>query len=292
MAHYQVINQTTKTPPVSPTHGDCYIPEATATGDWAGYEGQVAMAITSDDDTSHTWYFVELAEGDTVYDAALNLWYFHNGSSLQDVQDAASIAFTPTGSIVATKVATAIVEVSGDIDTHLADTTPHASEFAGTSFPGSPYDGQVFYRTDLQMGFRYFGTRAKWLSEQAEVFRLSRNASGITVASWLRRQNGADSNGAPFYAKRDGTIVEYAGSLLGTISSSDFDIGTVASLGAGSLSSVLLTITRTGTGPFGSQAADVDFTSGDMLAVQYDPTGGSDSGITPTLDFTIRWRAS
>lgn len=428
---FRVENITTTTPPGSPTHGVAYVPAATATDEWAGQEGALAVAVTSDDDTSHTWYFIAPIEGDFVWDKGANTLYVYDGTSLVDLssggggggaptnaeyvvatsngtltaervlggesgvitidngtggattiqltpggvanaklanmaqatvkgrasgagtgaptdltaaqlrailnvedgaaadQSASEVAFTPAGSIAASDVQAAVEEVSGDVDTHLlALSNPHGTKwtnlgetpasfsgdggkllrvnagatavehvaasdlYSGTSFPGSPYDGQPFYRTDLQMAFRYFGTRSKWLSEHVETFCLARNASGVSSASWLRRQNGVDVNLAPFYARRDGTIVEYSGAITGTVSNSDFDIGTIANLGASSLSSVLLAINRTSTGPFGSQAADTDFSSGDLIAVQYDPTAGGDSGNQPALDITIRWRAS
>ena len=42
-----------------------------------------------------------------------------------------------------------------------------ASAYAGSSFPGSPSDGQPFYRTDLDIPelFHYDATRGKWLGE-------------------------------------------------------------------------------------------------------------------------------
>ena len=37
------------------------------------------------------------------------------------------------------------------------------ADVAGTSFPGTPYDGQMFFRTDLDDNFWYDSTRSKWL---------------------------------------------------------------------------------------------------------------------------------
>ena len=49
---------------------------------------------------------------------------------------------------------------------------------AGTAFPASPYDGQSYYRTDLDVPevFHWDATRGKWLGE-LRVYQLSRNSS-------------------------------------------------------------------------------------------------------------------
>ncbi len=61
----------------------------------------------------------------------------------------------------------------------------------GTVFPGSPVNGQQFYRTDLDPSpvlFTYDDARAKWLGE-IETDGAGRNGSQVT-ATYLRRFNG------------------------------------------------------------------------------------------------------
>jgi hypothetical protein len=41
--HLSVKDRTTAAPPTAPTNGDTYIVAASATGDWAGKSGQVAL---------------------------------------------------------------------------------------------------------------------------------------------------------------------------------------------------------------------------------------------------------
>jgi hypothetical protein len=50
-----------------------------------------------------------------------------------------------------------------DDHTQYFNDTRLQAKLAGTSFPGSPYDGQPFYRTDLDDNFWYDSTRSKWL---------------------------------------------------------------------------------------------------------------------------------
>jgi hypothetical protein len=46
--HLSVIDRDLTAPPGSPTSGDTYIPAATATGDWAGHEDEIALWDGSD----------------------------------------------------------------------------------------------------------------------------------------------------------------------------------------------------------------------------------------------------
>lgn len=79
-----VINQTTSTPPSSPSDGHAYIVGSSPTGDWSGLEGQVAAWINGE------WiYFVPRA-GWMVYDEALSTHVVFNGTSWASV----SVTFT------------------------------------------------------------------------------------------------------------------------------------------------------------------------------------------------------
>jgi len=65
-------------PPGSPTVGDVYIPLATATGDWAGQEGNFAVYL--DVAGANTWVFVIPLEGMTRWIADTNVHEVYNGS--------------------------------------------------------------------------------------------------------------------------------------------------------------------------------------------------------------------
>lgn len=61
-------------PPGSPVDGDVYIPAATATGDWAGQEGDFAVYFNG-------WLFVTPAEGMTAYIADEDKWLVYDGTN-------------------------------------------------------------------------------------------------------------------------------------------------------------------------------------------------------------------
>jgi hypothetical protein len=56
-----VIDMTTTAPPASPTDGDSYIIDATATGDWVGRENDIAMWLNGQ------WNYATPKEGWLIY---------------------------------------------------------------------------------------------------------------------------------------------------------------------------------------------------------------------------------
>lgn len=60
-------------PPGSPSHGDAYIPDATATGDWAGEEDNIAIW----DDENSEWWFIAPKTGRNMWvvdEAIMVVW--------------------------------------------------------------------------------------------------------------------------------------------------------------------------------------------------------------------------
>jgi hypothetical protein len=72
-----VINQLAD-PPATPGKGDRYIVIATASGDWAGHEGDIAWCSNA---TGPVWSFDTPAEGWQLWDKNANAFYYHNGTS-------------------------------------------------------------------------------------------------------------------------------------------------------------------------------------------------------------------
>jgi hypothetical protein len=70
-----IIDKDLSTPPGSPTSGDCYIVGATATGDWATHEDDVAQY------KSTAWEFYTPNTGWVVYVDDESKWYKWGGSS-------------------------------------------------------------------------------------------------------------------------------------------------------------------------------------------------------------------
>ena len=78
---------------------------------------------------------------------------------------------------------------------------------AGVAFPGSPANGDLFNRTDLDMLFRYDTTRAKWLSEHSEMFSCGRGAVNPLVNVYCILSNATMSSTNGIRMPRNGTIV-------------------------------------------------------------------------------------
>jgi len=70
-----VIDQTTTTPPASPSDGDSYLVATGATGAWSSQDGKVAMSYDG------AWYFVTPVEGWILYDQDVGDHYKYTGVS-------------------------------------------------------------------------------------------------------------------------------------------------------------------------------------------------------------------
>jgi len=77
----------------------------------------------------------------------------------------------------------------------------------GTSFPGSPSDGDLFNRTDLDMVFRYDAGRSKWLSEQSAFFDCGRGTVPANADVYARVGDATMSSASGLRMPRNGTIV-------------------------------------------------------------------------------------
>ena len=72
-----VINQTTTSPPGSPSDGDRYIIGTGATGAWAGKDKQIAVYILA----AAAWSYYVPAEGWLAWDETVNATFVYDGSS-------------------------------------------------------------------------------------------------------------------------------------------------------------------------------------------------------------------
>lgn len=85
-----VMDRDLTAPPGSPGEGDCYIPAATATGDWAGQEDKIAQYVNDE------WVFYTPATNwlSGVDDEGIIIRY--NGSAWEELVPNASGSWTPT----------------------------------------------------------------------------------------------------------------------------------------------------------------------------------------------------
>lgn len=77
----------------------------------------------------------------------------------------------------------------------------------GTSFPGSPGDGDLFNRTDLDKVFRYDSGRTKWLSEDRMIIQMGKSSAGAAATQYLQVCDVILSSTVGQNIARNGTIV-------------------------------------------------------------------------------------
>lgn len=212
------------------------------------------------------------------------------GSSANIVAVTGDVTLAPSGTIkCSSKRITALADGTASTDAiNLGQLDGRID--SGASFPGSPAEGALFYRTDLDLLFYYDSSRTKWLSTHLAVYSCGRNATGITTYVDLRRENGMGLSLAPWVMPCAGVVVGYGGRIhAGTVTNTDFLIGTYS---GGSMTTTLVTINRTALYNFSASNTNAAFSSGDLLAVDVDPTPGSDSINYPSMDVYVRWTAT
>jgi hypothetical protein len=93
-----VISSSQVTPPVTPADGDSYfIPgDGTATGDWAGHEGQVADYDLETDE----WIFTDVPDNTLIFDEATNSWQTVVGGVPEDAPWVPSDILTTKGDLL------------------------------------------------------------------------------------------------------------------------------------------------------------------------------------------------
>ncbi|MBY6055374.1 DUF2793 domain-containing protein [Leisingera daeponensis] len=77
-----VTNATTSAPPGSPTAGDCYIVASGGSGDWSGWDGDLAMYADG------TWYRLTVQNGFRAWDLSQNRILVRKGGAWMDLAQA------------------------------------------------------------------------------------------------------------------------------------------------------------------------------------------------------------
>jgi hypothetical protein len=165
-------------------------------------------------------------------------------------------------------------------DSHIADSSIHfaSSDVAGTSFPGSPYSGQMFYRTDLEDTFWYNSTLSKWLGSP-ETFAYGFTAN-LTIGSWFKTAGNTTTSA------KSGHSLGYAATITGYAYTQNAAVGSgnyrVYINGVGSTSFAHTAIKASGT-------LNIDVAANDVISVK------NESGVAvaaPVLNLTIKRKAT
>lgn len=194
-----VINQTTATPPGSPSDGDCYIVAASPTGAWTGETKALAYYNVN------AWQFATPLEGWIVYDQAQHEFYYYNSSGV----------WTSLPTHIQTKLG-------------LYTTGVFASK------PGAPITGQQYLATDLGTAgilIVYDGTKWKPATGSAILY-----LNGVQTT--LHTGDTAETNlkalkiPAGLLSANGGLRINFLGAATGTTNTKTFNIRWTASSGS------------------------------------------------------------
>jgi hypothetical protein len=150
----------------------------------------------------HSVTFTQASAADPLTDiTALEAETLTDGSNadLLHVHDASAITYDDTGDIH--------IDAS-DVENALKDLDAAISAFkipSGTAFPvtPTPADGDLFYRTDLNLTFQYDGSRSKWLS----ITQMFLDWGSNSASSSYLNIHGAAATQTGYLMPRNGTII-------------------------------------------------------------------------------------
>lgn len=147
-----------------------------------------------------------------------------------DAHDASAISFSPAGTIAATDVQAAIEEVA-------TEAGAAGGVASGTSFPGSPANNDLFYRTDRDLLYFYDGTRWLTVTLYTQTFGAWNGLTGVAGTDYY----------APVNQDYDMWLVDLLASMEHTTSASgNYFTATLYSKDGSTLSSAIAAVNGNG----------------------------------------------
>lgn len=126
---------------------------------------------------------------------------------------------------------------------------------SGTTFPGTPDPGDIFYRTDLNTTYQYDGSRSKWLSMTQMFLDWGSN---VADGKYLNI-HGAAATQTGYLMPYDGTIISVTAKIASGNQSKEIEIVRNNDK-ANTLDSFSLT-----SGSYSSVTKNIDFSAGDYI---------------------------
>ncbi len=153
----------------------------------------------------------------------------------------------------------------------------------GTSFPGSPANGDLFYRNDLNLLFHYDGSRSKWLS--VTTFGMSGYRNLVAGVGLVYLDGFSATNGVKM--PHAGTLISFSvkNNTAVTRDVKIYKWDGVATTLLGTLSLVAESEKYT-------DSADADFGEGDSLTIAVDFTAGSGALNDAFVLAEVAWRVA
>ncbi len=157
---------------------------------------------------------------------------------------------------------------------------------SGTTFPGSPISGTLYYRTDVDSLFKYDASRSKWLTVDNHTLTCGRAAITAGGTTYMRVGDATQSSVTGFKMIKNGTIIGASVQNINTLTvARNIDIR-INNSTVNRYTMVILTGT---TGTIVDNI-NLDFTSGNLIQVVATPatTGAAIDNVVVVIDLAYR----
>lgn len=153
----------------------------------------------------------------------------------------------------------------------------------GSSFPSNPSNGDMFFRTDLNMVFQYDSTRTKWLSSDRQIFTCGKNSVVAGTTGYMGIADLTFTSTEGFIMPRNGTITSVNYRNANTVTRNiEFRVNNSTT------NRVVLTLTAATSGS--NLAVNLDFNANDIIQVVAIAGAAGNTVARSIAEFEVAWR--
>ncbi|HPI81864.1 MAG TPA: hypothetical protein PK122_01380 [Candidatus Paceibacterota bacterium] len=157
---------------------------------------------------------------------------------------------------------------------------------SGTSFPGSPINGDLFYRNDLFLQFVYDSSRGKWLSTNRASYTVGRSSAHKNSTVYMGVADAVMSSAQGLRMPRNGVITSVSLDNATTVTAANRTLD--IRVNNSTTNRVQLLITTGNKGAY-LTGANQNFSAGDLLQAVL-ISNGSDTFTDVLVIFEVAWR--
>jgi hypothetical protein len=154
----------------------------------------------------------------------------------------------------------------------------------GITFPSSSVDGDLYYRTDLDLLFIYDGTRSKWLTVERTAYSCGRSSLNNNTTGYFGLADMFFTSTEGFNMPRNGTIVSVSFKNSRTVTRDIF-------VSVNNSSSIRTLLSLSSATSAIDNTVNVNFNAGDIIQAGALVAASGNRIKSSVLIFEVAWRA-